>query len=80
MRSEKYRILHLEDVASDAELVARALKKSNLLFDHLVIDSEQEFLDALGNFSPDVILCDHSLPAFNSFVRTAFISKARTKI
>ena len=26
-----------------------------------------EFLDALNNFLPDVILCDHSLPAFNSF-------------
>ena len=76
MRSEKYKILHLEDVASDAELVARSLKKSHILFDHLVIDTEAEFLTALTDFVPDVILCDHSLPAFNSFEALRII-KAR---
>ena len=64
--NNKYRILHLEDVASDAELVARELKGNNILFDILVVDSKEEYVKALNTFSPDIILSDHSLPAFNS--------------
>ena len=64
--NNKYRILHLEDVASDAELVARELKENNISFDYLVVDSEGEYIKALNQFSPDIILSDHSLPAFNS--------------
>jgi signal transduction histidine kinase/FixJ family two-component response regulator len=62
----KYKILHLEDVATDAELAARELKKSNLNFEQLVVDTEQEYTDALEHYNPDVILCDHSLASFNS--------------
>lgn len=65
--TEKYRIIHLEDTPSDAEFAARELKKRNIDFEHLVIDTESEYLNALETFSPDIILCDHSLPAFNSF-------------
>lgn len=64
--SDKYKILHLEDVATDAELAAKELKKNHISFEHHVIDREEEYIDALDNFSPDIILCDHSLPSFNS--------------
>jgi PAS domain S-box-containing protein len=64
--SEKYKILHLEDVTSDAELVAYELKRNKINFEQLVIDQEVDFINALDNFVPDIILCDHSLPAFNS--------------
>ncbi|HEX8461551.1 MAG TPA: PAS domain S-box protein, partial [Segetibacter sp.] len=80
MTPEKYKILHLEDVASDAELVARSLKKNNILFEHLVIDTEVEFSHALANFSPDVILCDHSLPAFNSFEALRIVKERQLNI
>jgi CheY-like chemotaxis protein len=63
---KKFKILHLEDVATDAELAARELRQNNLDFEHLIIDTEQEYLHALVNFKPDIILCDHSLPSFNS--------------
>ncbi|HEY1022851.1 MAG TPA: PAS domain S-box protein, partial [Flavisolibacter sp.] len=61
----KFRILHIEDVATDAELAARELKK-HFEFEHLVVDKEEDYRAALESFCPDVILCDHSLPAFNS--------------
>ncbi len=67
MLKDTYKILHLEDVKSDAELVARTLKKNNIQFDQLIIDTKVEYLEALNDFSPDIILCDHSLPSFNSF-------------
>jgi PAS domain S-box-containing protein len=65
--TDKYRIIHLEDTPSDAELAARALKKGSINFEHLVVDTEADYVHALDTFSPDIILCDHSLPAFNSF-------------
>ena len=61
-----YKILHLEDVASDAELAARELKKSHIEFEQCVVDTEAEYTDALEHFKPDIILCDHSLASFNS--------------
>jgi PAS domain S-box-containing protein len=60
------KILHLEDMPSDAELVRLALKKSNLHFEILLVDNKETFTKALEEFSPDIILSDHSLPSFNS--------------
>jgi len=62
----KLRILHLEDLFSDAELVNRALKKAKIDFERLVVDNRENFVKALTEFAPDIILSDHSLPAFNS--------------
>lgn len=64
---DKYRILHLEDVSSDSEMVVREIKAGNIDFEYQLIDTEKEYLEALDNFHPDVILCDHTLPSFNSF-------------
>src|SRR2546430_573972 len=63
---EAYRILHVEDSAVDVELVKRLLKKAGLPFEYLVVDTEEKFLAGLKEFKPDVILCDHSLPQFDS--------------
>lgn len=60
------RILHLEDMESDAELVHRALKKSSLKAELLLVDNRPAFVKALSEFKPDIILSDHSLPSFDS--------------
>ncbi|HTR31355.1 MAG TPA: response regulator [Puia sp.] len=60
------KILHLEDLVADAEMVARVLRKAKLLFDIRVVIDRSDFLHALREFKPDIILSDHSLPAFNS--------------
>ncbi|SEB17989.1 PAS domain S-box protein [Pedobacter hartonius] len=62
----KLRILHLEDLRSDAELVNRTLKKAKFDFERLVVDNRENFIKALTEFVPDIILSDHSLPSFNS--------------
>jgi PAS domain S-box-containing protein len=62
----KLRILHLEDLFSDAELVSRTLKKAKFDFERLVVDNRDNFIKALTEFAPDIILSDHSLPSFNS--------------
>ncbi|SMO64403.1 PAS domain S-box-containing protein [Pedobacter westerhofensis] len=62
----KLKILHLEDLFSDAELVNRTLKKAKFDFERLVVDNRENFIKALTEFAPDIILSDHSLPSFNS--------------
>lgn len=74
-----YKILHLEDVHSDAELAARELRKT-IDFDHLVIDSETAYINALEQYCPDVILCDHSLPSFNSLEALKIVKRKKLQI
>jgi PAS domain S-box-containing protein len=63
---QSLKILHIEDIASDAEFIERTLKKSGIAFEKLLVDTKEEYIKALDNFNPDIILSDHSLPAFNS--------------
>jgi len=60
------KILSLEDLEDDFYLITRALKKSGVDFVAKRVDTKEAFSNALDQFVPDVILCDHSLPQFNS--------------
>ncbi len=64
--NRRLKILHIEDVPSDAELVERTLRKSGIDFEKVTVDKKDEYIEALLNFNPDIILSDHSLPSFNS--------------
>lgn len=64
--SDQIKVLMLEDSPSDAKLIQWALRKDNLPFVASVVDSKEEFINAINEFKPDVILCDHSLPDLNS--------------
>ena len=59
------RVLLTEDVAADAELEVRELKRAGLRFTYRIVDTEQSFSQALREFSPDVILSDFSMPSFD---------------
>lgn len=63
--TEPIRVLMLEDVAEDAELVARALRKAGIAFVSQRVDTRAEFLRALEAFRPDVALLDYRLPGFD---------------
>ena len=60
------KILMLEDVQDDVGLIERILKKQGISFISKRVDTRDEFMDALKEFRPDVILSDHALPQFNS--------------
>ena len=64
-RAPTVRVLLTEDVASDAELEVRELKRAGMRVTHRIVDTEESFLQALREFSPDVILSDFSMPAFD---------------
>src|SRR5438034_6374739 len=59
------RVLLAEDVAADAELEIRELKRAGLRVSHRIVDSEKDFIRALREFAPDVILSDFSMPQFD---------------
>ena len=60
------KILHLEDMPTDAMLVRYALEKAKLNFEKLDVDTKESYIAAIHEFKPDIILSDHSLPSFNS--------------
>jgi signal transduction histidine kinase len=77
---EKIKILHVEDFPDDIELVERELKKANILFEKLVVNNKPNFITALKEFSPCIILCDHSLPSFNSVEALKIVKDRGVKI
>jgi PAS domain S-box-containing protein len=63
---KKLKILHLEDLVTDAELVERELRKGSFKFELLLVKDKASFLRALKEFPADIILSDHSLPDIDS--------------
>lgn len=61
----KLKILVLEDVASDAELMVRALRDGGILFTSARADTRMSFEAVLQEFKPDLVLSDYGLPAYN---------------
>jgi PAS domain S-box-containing protein len=63
----KIRVLHLEDNPADAELVKAALAAEGLPCEITHVLRREEFLRALEQQTFDIILSDHSLPAFDGY-------------
>ena len=47
-------------------MVARELKKAGIISETILVENKIDFINALKEFVPDIILSDHSLPSFNS--------------
>lgn len=75
--SKEIKILILEDSKADAEMIQRLLIKEKMNCTFYLTMDKPAFLKALDEFSPLVILSDHSLPQFNS---SEALSIARQKI
>jgi len=60
------KILMLEDLPEDIGLIERILKRDGIRFESHYADTKEEYVKALNQFQPDVILSDHVLPQFNS--------------
>ncbi|MGC8722642.1 MAG: PAS domain S-box protein [Acidobacteriota bacterium] len=63
--SQPLRILLVEDVPTDAALVEREIRKEDLDFVSRRVETREEFLAALEEFEPDLILSDYNLPQFD---------------
>lgn len=74
------KILHLEDQQSDADQVARILKKANIEFELKLVSTRAQYNEALEEFKPELIISDHSLPSFNSIEALELLKKSNLKI
>src|SRR5437867_7904268 len=63
---ESLRVLLVEDADDDAELMLRELKRAGIACRTQRVQSEAALRDALHQFTPDVVLSDHSLPQFTA--------------
>src|SRR5476649_489228 len=74
---DRLRILILGDAIVDTELIETALSRAGMAFAARRVQSHDEFLHALDEFSPDLILADYDIPTFDA--RAALkIAKERT--
>ena len=69
------RILILEDVAEDAEMIEREVRKASIEFSSRRASSRETFLSALQDFQPDLILSDYRLPSFDGLSALALTRK-----
>src|SRR5881409_3210966 len=60
------RVLMVEDVADDAALIERELRRAGITGAARRVNSERAYREALQTFTPDIILTDHSLPTFGA--------------
>jgi DNA-binding NarL/FixJ family response regulator len=65
MEKKELRILILEDVMTDTELVKDELREAGIVFTPYWAKDKASYLKALDEFPPDMILSDYSLPSFD---------------
>lgn len=66
MTESKLRVLLLEDSEADGELIEHALRRSVRPTVTHRVTTRDDFVRALREFTPDVVLSDHSLSAYNA--------------
>jgi len=59
------RILMLEDTATDAQVIEDRLRESDIEFVARRVETRDDFIRALDEFDPHLILADYKLPAFD---------------
>jgi DNA-binding NarL/FixJ family response regulator len=74
------RILLLEDSAAEAEQIRHELQRAGLQPLIERVDSEAAFSAAVRNFSPDVVLSDHSLGEFDSCAAQDIVRELRPTV
>jgi PAS domain S-box-containing protein len=62
---KELRILILEDVPTDAELMEQELHKAGMAFISKRVETREDFFEAIKDSAPDLILADCFLPSFD---------------
>ncbi len=65
MTSKELRILHLEDLPSDAALAKHEISKVLDNFSIHVVETEADFRSELEEFNPHIVISDYKLPSFD---------------
>jgi diguanylate cyclase (GGDEF)-like protein/PAS domain S-box-containing protein len=77
---EPIRILLVEDVATDAELEVRELKRAGLRVDYRLVDREDSFRRGIEDFNPNIIISDFSMPHFDGMSALALAREVAPEV
>lgn len=78
--NQELKVLIVEDVATDAELVERELRKAGIAFVSRRVETEADLRRELHEFAPDIILSDYTLPGFGGALALAITRKERPEV
>lgn len=73
-QAKALRVLALEDTPTDAELMQHQLRETGLVFTATRVETQEEFVRAVEQFAPDIILADYELPHFDGLAALASAS------
>lgn len=59
------RLLILEDSMEDVMLLKRHLRQGGVQYVECAVETEEDFVNQLGEFNPSIVLADYNLPTFN---------------
>jgi PAS domain S-box-containing protein len=74
------RIVHLDDVGEESRLIENTIRRSGLLYEWKWVSNKEEYLAALSDFSPQVVLSDHSMPGYSSIEAFRLLKECRLDI
>jgi DNA-binding NarL/FixJ family response regulator len=74
------RVLLVEDNEADAALISHELQRSGKRIQLAQVDSAEAYTAALKNFTPDVVLSDHSLGQFDSRAALELLRELRPAV
>ena len=80
MQINKIKILLVEDSSEDVFLIQKSLEKRALTFDIKLVVNEQDYIQALHSFNPDLILSDYAIPGFSGLMAMIIKEKIRPEI
>ena len=76
---EALKILFVEDRPSDVELNIKEIRKNGIEFVPHVVETKEDYIKALTEFKPDIILSDYALPKFDG-MQALLIKKELTPL
>lgn len=78
--NNRHKILFLDDSEDDVELMKNELNNSRVEFISKHVINKNEFVQAMDEFRPDIILADYSLPTFNGMNAFLLVKELYTGI
>ncbi|MCF8234749.1 MAG: response regulator [Bacteroidales bacterium] len=75
MKIKQLKLLILEDLKADVELICRELRKAGFNFDFHSVDNKIDYLEAIKSESPDLVISDYGLPQYDGISAISDLQK-----